>query len=84
LFAADQYLCTAAELAEYEAKVEALDDTLAWLAGGAARIKAALADAGGNAAAAANSWHVPHGLLPPLQDKTSIGKVRRECGFLLD
>ncbi|KAF6250440.1 hypothetical protein COO60DRAFT_837061 [Scenedesmus sp. NREL 46B-D3] len=63
-----------AELAEYEAKVEALDDTLAWLAAGAARIKAALADAAGAAAAAADSWQVPHGLLPPLQDRTSIGK----------
>jgi hypothetical protein len=55
--------------------VEALDDTLTWLAGGAARIKAALADAGGSAAAAAETWQVPHGLLPPLQEKSTIGKV---------
>jgi hypothetical protein len=70
------HLRVAAELAEYEAKVEALDDTLSWLAAGAARIKAALADAGGSAAAAADAWQVPPGLLPPLQERSSIGEVR--------
>jgi hypothetical protein len=37
------------------------------------------ADAGGSAAAAANSWQVPHGLLPPLQDMSTIGKVSVYC-----
>jgi hypothetical protein len=36
-----------------------------------------------SAAAAANSWHVPRGRLSPLQDKTSIGKVRCLCVFVV-
>jgi hypothetical protein len=71
-----------AQLAEFESEVEALDDMLRWLVGGAARIKALVADAAGGVGAAAAGWAPPAGLLPPFPEKSVIGPVsiwRRVC-----
>jgi hypothetical protein len=64
-----------ATLAAFESDVEVLDDLLLWLVGGAARLKALLADAAGGIGAAAEAWQVPPGLLPPFPDKSMIGEV---------
>ena len=55
--------------------MEALDDLLAWLAQGAVRIKALLADTAGGVGAAAESWAIPPGIMPPFPEKSSCGEV---------
>lgn len=58
--------------------MEALDDLLAWLAEGAVRLKALLADTAGGVGAAADSWAVPPGIMPPFPEKSSFGPVGGE------
>jgi hypothetical protein len=66
----------AARLSEFESDVEALDDLLHWLVEGAVRLKALLADAAGGVGAAADSWTISPGIMPPFPEKSSFGKVR--------
>ncbi|KAF8065879.1 phosphopantothenate--cysteine ligase 1 [Scenedesmus sp. PABB004] len=69
----EESAAAADELLAFEADAEALDDLLRWLAGGAARIKALLADAAGSAAAAAEAWAVPPGMVPELRPSSAVG-----------
>lgn len=74
----------AVSLHDFESDVEALDDLLAWLAEGAVRIKALLADTAGGIGVAAETWAIPPGIMPPFPEKSNFGEVRGALLYLVE